>query len=129
MRDGTGQVWCYSDPDACAIDVDDAGMPQTGSQGPAVPAPGQQPSPGGTPAPQDPEAEPLGFGTADEVVPDIAASGQDEESSPQDPEGDLAEAGPDDEQASDGGSKKKVKKRGLLEPFLIREPGPDGMAE
>ncbi|MGW0757163.1 hypothetical protein ACWD1Y_11845 [Streptomyces sp. NPDC002814] len=68
VRDETGQVWRYSDPDAWAIDVDDAGMQETGGAH-GAPTDGQQDPAAGDPA-ADPalEADPLEFGTADEVV-------------------------------------------------------------
>ncbi|MEU5181139.1 hypothetical protein AB0G49_13915 [Streptomyces longwoodensis] len=55
VRDVDGQVYRYSDPDAWAIDVDDAGMAQTGGTG-AQPGAGGQPAPGGA-APADPNAD------------------------------------------------------------------------
>ncbi|AWI32702.1 hypothetical protein [Streptomyces tirandamycinicus] len=67
VRDETGQVWRYSDPDTWAIDVDDAGMVQTS---------GTNEAPSGDEAPQAPTGEDPAaddtdgsqFGTADEVV-------------------------------------------------------------
>ncbi|MFJ5121971.1 hypothetical protein [Kitasatospora sp. NPDC088548] len=45
VRDGTGQVWRYSDPDAWAIDVDDAKMTPSGADGPAEPEEEKEPTP------------------------------------------------------------------------------------
>ncbi|MFJ4342711.1 hypothetical protein [Streptomyces sp. NPDC088915] len=73
VRDDTGQVWRYSDPDAWAIDVDDAAMTQThgpdGAAGAAAP-----PAADGTgeqPSPQSDGADPfsLEVAAADEVPP------------------------------------------------------------
>ncbi|MFF4543626.1 hypothetical protein ACFY1J_05175 [Streptomyces sp. NPDC001406] len=41
VRDGTGQVWRYTDPDAWAIDVDDAHMTQTHSKADEAASPPQ----------------------------------------------------------------------------------------
>jgi hypothetical protein len=46
VRDETGQVWRYSDPDAWAIDVDDADMQQTGGTQGAPPSGEQDPAAG-----------------------------------------------------------------------------------
>ncbi|MFF4188091.1 hypothetical protein ACFYZ9_33345 [Streptomyces sp. NPDC001691] len=73
VRDETGQVWRYSDADAWAIDVDDAGMTQThGPDGQVSADDGQQeaePSDDApAPDPSEGEAPPLslGFTPADE---------------------------------------------------------------
>ncbi|MBG7704930.1 hypothetical protein HCJ76_44415 [Streptomyces sp. MC1] len=55
VRDETGQVYRYADPDAWAIDVDDAGMAQTGGTGGQADPGAQQPAGG---APVDPNADP-----------------------------------------------------------------------
>ncbi|MEU9925145.1 hypothetical protein AB0H51_28320 [Streptomyces griseoluteus] len=55
VRDETGQVYRYSDPDAWAIDVDDAGMAQTGGIGGQADPGAGQPADG---APVDPNADP-----------------------------------------------------------------------
>ncbi|MGW0562939.1 hypothetical protein ACWDZ4_20525 [Streptomyces sp. NPDC003016] len=102
VRDETGQVWRYSDPDAWAIDVDDSGMAQTGGstggeidaeQQPAdeVPDPSATaPDEGSDPSVTPPgEGLPLDFGTADEVV-------LEDDTEPEKPEG--AEKAPDEEE-------------------------------
>ncbi|WP_108934643.1 hypothetical protein [Streptomyces ardesiacus] len=45
VRDGTGQVWRYTDPDAWAVDVDGAGMTRTHSQADEVAAPPEAAAP------------------------------------------------------------------------------------
>jgi hypothetical protein len=55
VRDETGQVWRYSDTDAWAIDVDDAGMTQTGGTQGAPASDGQDPATG---APAEGSVEP-----------------------------------------------------------------------
>ncbi|RSS97245.1 hypothetical protein EF903_01610 [Streptomyces sp. WAC05292] len=120
VRDETGQVWRYSDPDAWAIDVDDAAMAQTGGTGGAAgeqgagPVEGEQPPtvPGAAPAPSPVDgAPPLEFGTADEVVPvageaaaeEPAAAAAEEESTEEDA---AAEDEEDEEEPADGQGKK-----------------------
>ncbi|KIF04140.1 hypothetical protein PL81_20200 [Streptomyces sp. RSD-27] len=104
VRDETGQVWRYSDPDAWAIDVDDSGMAQTGGTGAAAGGPGADPAEGeqaaapgaGTiPAPED--APPLDFGTADEVVP-VAGDPATAPEEPTDPAGEDELAAETDEE-------------------------------
>ncbi|WP_433860158.1 hypothetical protein [Streptomyces kronopolitis] len=106
VRDETGQVWRYSDPDAWAIDVDDAGMSETGGTrgaGPEAEQPGGQPvDPTATPDPTAPDQAqsgglPLDFGTADEVIP---ADG----TKPADPEEDGPAAEETDEEADAEGT-------------------------
>ncbi|MFE1270646.1 hypothetical protein [Streptomyces sp. NPDC058758] len=109
VRDGTGQVWRYADPDAWAIDVDDAGMTQThGPDGATAP-----PAPGGdeeqAPGPSDPAAAP-----ADEADPfAMEVTAADETPTPADGEDPAAEQeeGLEDEEDEDdeeegGGAKK-----------------------
>ncbi|MET9776153.1 hypothetical protein ABZ023_18165 [Streptomyces sp. NPDC006367] len=50
VRDETGQVWRYTDPDAWAVDVDGAQMTRTHSQADEAPAPPEAAAP---PAPAD----------------------------------------------------------------------------
>jgi hypothetical protein len=61
VRDESGQVWRYSDPDTWAIDVDDAGMAQSGGTGdqpdPAAQDPAMQDPAAQDPAMQDPAAQ------------------------------------------------------------------------
>ncbi|MFF0698455.1 hypothetical protein ACFYU4_38195 [Streptomyces tendae] len=45
VRDGTGQVWRYTDPDAWAVDVDGAGMTRTHSQAAEAAAPPETAAP------------------------------------------------------------------------------------
>ncbi|MER5482657.1 hypothetical protein ABT024_05485 [Streptomyces sp. NPDC002812] len=111
IRDETGQVWRYSDPDAWAIDVDDAGMTQAGST-PAVGVEPPVPGDGGEPSPDDSAAgggAAIEFGTADEMVPEeeltVGDSGQEEE------EGAEEDADPEDLEEPDS---KKPKKKGAL---------------
>ncbi|MFJ8301376.1 hypothetical protein ACIQ9R_36495 [Streptomyces sp. NPDC094447] len=110
VRDGTGQVWRYADPDAWAIDVDDASMTQThGPDGAtAPPAPGGNEEQAQAPDPSDPAAAP-----ADEANPfamEVAAA--DETPAPadgEDPAAELEEDLDDDEEEEDeedGGAKK-----------------------
>ncbi|WP_404949154.1 hypothetical protein HFP70_35820 [Streptomyces sp. ARC14] len=68
VRDETGQVWRYSDPDAWAIDVDDAGMTQTGGGEGAAPDADTGQDPGAEPAADGAEAAPLDFAPADAPV-------------------------------------------------------------
>ncbi|MER7937927.1 MULTISPECIES: hypothetical protein [unclassified Streptomyces] len=90
VRDETGQVYRYADPDAWAIDVDDAGMSQTGGTG----ADGEADPQAAGGAPVDPNADPA----AADQVPDPAAAPMDPGSDPSaDQEGDDA---PD---SADGG--------------------------
>jgi hypothetical protein len=86
VRDETGQVWRYSDPDAWAIDVDDAGMAQTGGAAADDAVPGPEAAEGDQlPAIED--ATPAGdgsmsvmeFATADEVSSGTSAGGPDDE--------------------------------------------------
>ncbi|MFB8026009.1 MULTISPECIES: hypothetical protein [unclassified Streptomyces] len=85
VRDETGQVWRYSDPDAWAIDVDDAGMVLNGSTATpasAPPAEGQaprEPAAAGAPASGAGGGLPLDFGTADQVVSADDPSGEEAE--------------------------------------------------
>lgn len=80
VRDATGQVYRYSDADAWAIDVDDAGMsPSSGGSTDAAPADGQDPNadpnqdpqaapnadPNQDPSMTDPNADPNQDGTQD----------------------------------------------------------------
>ncbi|MER7759456.1 hypothetical protein [Streptomyces sp. NPDC097619] len=72
LRDETGQVYRYADPDAWAIDVDDAGMAQTGGSGQGAVEPGAGPD-GAEGAAEPAAAEPgeetgVEFATADDVV-------------------------------------------------------------
>ncbi|MEU3499253.1 hypothetical protein ABZ726_00245 [Streptomyces hundungensis] len=107
VRDDTGQVWRYSDADAWAIDVDDAGMTQThGPDGQVTAADGQQdaePSDNGTSsgdaAPSEPrteeEAPPLalGFTPADEQqLADPESDPAADPSTAEDPDADEEEA-------------------------------------
>ncbi|MGW7090093.1 hypothetical protein ACWGH2_42290 [Streptomyces sp. NPDC054871] len=130
VRDETGQVWRYSDPDAWAIDVDDAGMAEAGgSRGadPGAEQPGGQPvDPAAAPDPAAPDPAqsgglPLDFGTADEVVPadgaepaetgeeDPAADGsEDTEETGEDPA--EEEPSEDDEEEDDTGKGKRGKR-------------------
>lgn len=131
VRDETGQVYRYSDPDAWAIDVDDAGMAQTGGTGGQAdpgagqPADGAPVDPNADPAAMDPAAEDpaatdpaaaddgglsLDYGTADEAVPadPAAADGTDPAEEPTD------DTDPDEEptdDTSDGEDPKAKKKR------------------
>ncbi|WP_143661270.1 hypothetical protein [Streptomyces pseudogriseolus] len=119
VRDETGQVWRYADPDAWAIDVDDAGMAQTGGTGgqpgagdPAVGDPAV-----GDPAAGDGGGLELDYGMADEVVPSDPAAA-DEFPEDEDPDAedtdpadgtDPDEEDPDDEEEDEerpGGGKK-----------------------
>lgn len=122
VRDETGQVWRYSDPDAWAIDVDDAGMTQTGGTGgqPAAGDPQAYDGSGaltdpaaGDPAMTDPNADPtvmdpnadpaaaddgglsLDYGTADEAVP--ADPAEQDDTDPNADPGDDPNANPGDE--------------------------------
>jgi hypothetical protein len=127
VRDETGQVWRYSDPDAWAIDVDDAGMQETGGTHGEPPAGDGQDPAATDPAAADPgadpaagEEDPFAFGTADEVV-DPAAASQDPAVDPaaeedpdadtdeeEDPDAELdEEEDPDSEDDKPGGAKKK----------------------
>ncbi|MER6231000.1 hypothetical protein ABT169_17875 [Streptomyces sp. NPDC001616] len=93
VRDETGQVWRYSDPDTWAIDVDDAGMQETGGNHGEPPADGLQ-DPGATdPGAISPDdVDPLELGTADEVV-DPAADAEE----PADPAGEDPAAETDED--------------------------------
>ncbi|MFD7763573.1 hypothetical protein [Streptomyces microflavus] len=101
VRDEAGQVWRYADPDAWAIDVDDAGMVQSGGTGDAPQDPEQPPAApdqaaGTDPGAADPQAGglPIDFGTADEVVPAGAGPADPEKETPEeedDPEEDEEE--------------------------------------
>ncbi|MEU6632833.1 hypothetical protein ABZ905_31805 [Streptomyces parvus] len=109
VRDETGQVWRYADPDTWAIDVDDSGMAQTGGTGDAPPdasqsAPAGDPgaaAPGGAESPSG--GLPIDFGTADEVMPaDGAEAAGSETDAPEeeDPEADPLEDEDDEEEES-----------------------------
>ncbi|MEV0487370.1 hypothetical protein AB0I69_43060 [Streptomyces sp. NPDC050508] len=121
VRDETGQVWRYADPEAWAIDVDDAGMSEVGTSGAAPGA--EQPTDG---EPTDPAAAsdpasidqapeggiPLDFGTADEVVPadgttpqEPKAADPEAEETDEEPNGD--EPAEDDEEEDDAGKGKR----------------------
>ncbi|MFD0352889.1 hypothetical protein ACFVHW_03955 [Streptomyces sp. NPDC127110] len=108
VRDETGQVWRYSDPDAWAIDVDDAGMAQTGGTGTQAGATGADPAAAdeqqaaGPGAPDD--VPPLEFGTADDLVPDEdAPSGTADEPDDTDPveDGTEEDEDPDEDEEDD----------------------------
>jgi hypothetical protein len=74
VRDETGQVWRYSDPDTWAIDTDDAGMVQTHGGGGSPPAdPGTGEVPPGEEGDADGSGMPLEFGGANEAVTDPGA--------------------------------------------------------
>lgn len=121
VRDETGQVWRYADPEAWAIDVDDAGMSETGGTHGAAPdteqegsesaAPAAAPDP--APTGQAPSGGlPLDFGTADEVVPadgaapeDLEADDPETEETDAEPDGD--ESAEDDEEEDDAGKGKR----------------------
>lgn len=108
VRDEAGQVWRYSNPDTWAIDVDDAGMQETGGNHGQPPADGTQ-----DPGAIDPDAlppgdaDPLELGTADEVV-DPAAD--DEAPAEEDPTAETnvpeGEEDPDSEDEDDPAKKK-----------------------
>ncbi|MFC8537988.1 hypothetical protein ACFUJY_29310 [Streptomyces sp. NPDC057249] len=114
VRDETGQVWRYSDPDTWAIDVDDAGMQETGGthgQPPAEGAGGQGAAVSDPGAGSPDDVEPLEFGTADEVV-DPAGDAEAEADPATEADEDLDDGeGPDtadeDENEGDGSAKKK----------------------
>ncbi|MET9528106.1 hypothetical protein ABZX91_38255, partial [Streptomyces coeruleorubidus] len=117
VRDETGQVWRYSDPDTWAIDVDDAGMQETGGTHGAPPA-GEEQDPAAIDpnAPAAPDAAPIEFGTADEVAdpdaenPDDAdpAAEEDPAAADEDPEAeDDEDPEAEDDEQDDGAPKKK----------------------
>ncbi|MGC4950912.1 hypothetical protein ACLQ2N_32570 [Streptomyces sp. DT224] len=111
VRDETGQVWRYSDPDTWAIDVDDAEMQETGGthgQPPAESADGQGAVVPDSGADTPDGVEPLEFGTADEVV-DPAADPDTEDDPAAESDEDLGDGDdPDTEdEDKDGGSAKK----------------------
>ncbi|WP_030372329.1 hypothetical protein [Streptomyces rimosus] len=107
VRDETGQVWRYADADAWAIDVDDAGMAQTGgtANGAAPEDPAADPSTADpaaqTSAAGDPAAAPLDFATADDVAD--PAEGEEDPALPGEKqrEGDPSITGEEEEPASD----------------------------
>lgn len=115
VRDNTGQVWRYADPDAWAIDVDDAGMTQIHGSAGEAPAPEQgidaagQAPPDGTEQPEHAEPFSMEVAAADETP--AAADGEDPEAAedaeaeeePEEPEDD------EDEAAPAGGKKPKKK--------------------
>ncbi|MFD9248393.1 hypothetical protein [Streptomyces bottropensis] len=113
VRDETGQVWRYSDPDTWAIDVDDAGMQETGGTH-GAPSGDEVQDPAGTDptAPLAPDAPPLELGTADEAVEPDAETQDDEaleteeEPAPTDEDQD-AEDTEDDEDTEEDDPKKK----------------------
>lgn len=116
VRDETGQVWRYSDPDAWAIDVDDAGMAQTGG-GAAAGAEAEQQPTGEAPDPSTAppgEGLPLDFGTADEVVPEGGTESADTEAVEADPTDEEELPAEEDEEDEDDskakGGKAKVGK-------------------
>ncbi|MFI9052536.1 hypothetical protein [Streptomyces sp. NPDC053427] len=125
VRDETGQVWRYADPEAWAIDVDDAGMSETGGTHGAAPD-AEQPADG---APVDPAAAPdpaaadqaqagglpLDFGTADEVVPADGAAPEDPATAPADEETDEEPDG--DEPAEDDEEEEPTGKGKRPNPF------------
>ncbi|MEU0857400.1 hypothetical protein ABZ352_18450 [Streptomyces griseofuscus] len=104
VRDDTGQVWRYSDVDAWAIDVDDAGMTETGGTHGAQA--GQDPDAAADdPAVQN--AAPLDFAPADDVVDPAADPSNGQEPDP------AAETEQDDDPADDEEDEDpKVKKGG-----------------
>jgi hypothetical protein len=120
VRDESGQVWRYSDPDTWAIDVDDAAMAQSGGTGdqpdPAAQDPAAQDPAMQDPAAGDPAADPaaaddgglaLDYGTADEAVPnDPAADEEDPYAAADDGSTEDPEKEPDD-----GEDPKKPKKK------------------
>ncbi|MFJ5143046.1 hypothetical protein [Streptomyces sp. NPDC088707] len=108
VRDETGQVWRYSDPDTWAIDVDDAGMQETGgTRGEPADSPGQAPAPVDPADPSALDAPPLELGASDDVV-DLDAeedpAGEDPAAADEDPE---AEENPEDEEDEETGTPKK----------------------
>ncbi len=109
VRDESGQVWRYSDPDTWAIDVDDAGMTQTSSGGQDAAAGGQQQvgaADDGAAITDEGGADPsLDFGTADEVVPTPQGDAVDGDT-------DSAGAAADGEDQEDPEEAKKNKKGG-----------------
>lgn len=136
VRDETGQVWRYSDPDAWAIDVDDAGMQETGGTHGEPPADGGQDPAATDPAATDPggapagDEDPFAFGTADEVV-DPATASQDPAADPtaeedpgaetgeeEDPDAELdEEEDPDSEEDAEDGKPGGAKKKGGKPPW------------
>lgn len=96
VRDETGQVWRYSDPDTWAIDVDDAGMQETGGNHGEPPVDGMQ-----DPAVTDSDnlapdgVEPLELGTADEAI-DPAADTDDPAGPAEEDPADESDDGPED---------------------------------
>ncbi|MFI5859364.1 hypothetical protein [Streptomyces parvulus] len=121
VRDETGQVWRYSDPDTWAIDVDDAGMQETGGTHGEPPADGMQ-DPAADPAATDPGAlppgdvEPLDLGTADEAVDPAADVEDPADPAEEDPAAETDEE-LDGEEDPDAEEDEPAKKKGGKPPW------------
>ncbi|MFF0754396.1 hypothetical protein [Streptomyces sp. NPDC004267] len=112
VRDETGQVWRYSDPDTWAIDVDDAGMQETGGTRSApADTEGLDPAADDPSAPGAPDAAPLELGSSDDVLEADAEDPEAEEdpavASEEDPEAENTDEDFEEEDAEDGGAPKK----------------------
>ncbi|PRH81194.1 hypothetical protein C6N75_00045 [Streptomyces solincola] len=122
VRDETGQVWRYSDPDTWAIDVDDAGMQETGGNHGEPPADGTQDPAVVDPAATDPGAlppgdvEPLDLGTADEAVDPAADAEAPADPAEEDPAAEPAEDS-DGEEDPDADEDDPAKKKGGKPPW------------
>ncbi|MGA5411575.1 hypothetical protein ACPCSC_30510 [Streptomyces lavendulocolor] len=112
VRDETGQVWRYSDPDTWAIDVDDAGMQETGGTHGAPEGEGQDPAAAATDpnAPIPPDAALLELGTVEETVEPDTEGMEGAEPAAEEAPGAAADEDPDaedDDQAEDEDEPKK----------------------
>ncbi|MBV1940756.1 hypothetical protein KUF83_29935 [Streptomyces sp. BV286] len=125
VRDETGQVWRYSDLDTWALDVDDAGMKETGGTHGEPAGEELDPVAGDPGAAPGQEAGPPGFGTADEAFtpgssddqagdPDTEEDpdGDDTDDSEDDGDEDPFEEDPDEDPQGDEEGKPKAKKGG-----------------